>query len=147
MPDLWHAAVGGEEVSEDKLEDVVRELLAAATDANVWLLFGEMGSGKTTLAKAIGKFMGVHEGMSSPTFAIVNEYKAKDGKKIYHLDLYRLRSETEVFETGATEYFDSDELCLVEWPERLGSLTPSGHFKVKITATGPFTRKIEYQRA
>src|SRR4051812_48840001 len=121
MPDTWQVAAGGE-VSQDKLENVARELLAAAAGVNVWLLFGEMGSGKTTLVKAIGKMIGVHEGMSSPTFSIVNEYQAERGRKIYHFDLYRLGSEKEVFEIGATEYFDSDELCLVEWPEKLGSL-------------------------
>jgi tRNA threonylcarbamoyladenosine biosynthesis protein TsaE len=147
MPEVWQATAGAEEVSQDKLEDAARELKAAAAEANVWLLYGEMGSGKTTLVKAIGKMMGVYEGMSSPTFSIVNEYDAAHGKKIYHFDLYRIGSEREVFEVGATEYFDSEGLCLVEWPEKLGSLTPPAHFKVRITATGPLTRKIEYQRA
>ncbi len=147
MPERWQAANGGEGVSQHELKDVVTELFRAAGDTNVWLLYGEMGSGKTTLVKAIGSWMGVDEGMSSPTFSIVNEYESANGRKIYHFDLYRIRSENEVFDVGATEYFDSEELCLVEWPEKLGSLTPADHFKVKITTTGPLTRKIEYQRA
>jgi tRNA threonylcarbamoyladenosine biosynthesis protein TsaE len=147
MPELWQTAAGGRGVSQEELEGVVRELFTASAGANVWLLYGEMGSGKTTLAKAISTVMGVQEGMSSPTFSIVNEYHAENGKSIYHFDFYRLGSEKEVFETGATEYFDSDGLCLVEWPEKLGSLTPSGHFKVRLTATGNLTRKIEYQHA
>ena len=145
MPDVWLAAGEGKDVSQDDLKRVAQELLANAGGLSVWLFFGEMGSGKTTLIKVIGKLAGVTEGMSSPTFSIVNEYKAA-GRKIYHFDLYRLRNEKEVFDIGAEEYFDSGELCLVEWPEKLGSLTPTHHVKIRITATGPAHRKIEYQR-
>ncbi len=147
MPELWQAAAGGSDVSQDQLEGVAHELLAAAAGSNVWLLFGEMGSGKTTLVKAIGKSLGVHEGMSSPTFSIINEYEGARGKRIYHFDLYRIGGEKEAFDIGATEYFDSDELCLVEWPEKLGSLTPPNPFKVRIIVSSPLTRIIEYQRA
>lgn len=146
MPELWQAAAGGQSVSQDKLDAVARELSQAAGEIKVWLLYGEMGSGKTTLIKAISRFLGVHESMSSPTFSIVNEYQANGDERIYHFDLYRLASEKEVFDIGATEYFDSGSLCLVEWPEKLGSLTPRSHFKVRITPTAPLTRKIEYQR-
>lgn len=145
MPDIWLAAAEGKEVSQEDLKQVAQELLANAGDQTVWLFFGEMGSGKTTLIKVIGKLAGVTEGMSSPTFSIVNEYSAS-GRTIYHFDLYRLRNEKEVFDIGAEEYFDSNELCLVEWPEKLGNLTPAHHFKIRITTTGPAHRKIEYQR-
>ncbi len=147
MPDVWQVAAGGAEVSQDKLDRVALELLRAAGDTNVWLFFGEMGSGKTTLIKAVGKALAVTEGMSSPTFSLVNEYKAGDGRKIYHFDLYRLKDEKEVFDIGAEEYFYSDGLCLVEWPEKLGGLTPANPFKVRITPSGPLQRIIEYQRA
>ena len=146
MPKVWHAAANGKAVTHDQLDTVARELLAAAGANTIWLFFGEMGSGKTTLIKAIGKALGVQEVMSSPTFPIVNEYDAKDGKKIYHFDLYRIRSEKEVMDIGTEEYFDSDELCLVEWPEKLGARTPDKHFAVRLTATGPQHRKIEYWR-
>ena len=119
MPDVWQVTAGGEEVSQDKLGRVALELLSAAGDINVWLFFGEMGSGKTTLIKAVGKALGVTEGMSSPTFSIVNEYEAGDGRKIYHFDLYRLKDEKEVFDIGAEEYFYSDAYCFIEWPEKI----------------------------
>jgi len=147
MPETWQPTAEGTAISQDRLEHVARELTEVAGRTKIWLLFGEMGSGKTTLIRAIGKNLGVKEGIHSPTFSIINEYDAPGGKKIYHFDLYRLNSEKEVFETGATEYFDSGDLCLVEWPEKLGSLTPPDHLKIRITATGPGTRKIEYQRA
>lgn len=147
MPEVWQAAAGGREVSQGELEEVAQELLAAAGSSCVWLFFGEMGSGKTTLIKAIGRKVGVMEGMSSPTFSIVNEYQAGSKKKVYHFDLYRLTNEKEVFEIGAEEYFESKELCLVEWGEKLGSFTPAHHLKVRIIPSGPRHRKIEYQKA
>ena len=147
MPDVWQTADGGAEISQERLDFVARELLSAAGNINVWLFFGEMGSGKTTLIKAIGKAVGVVEGMSSPTFSIVNEYEANDGRQIYHFDLYRLKNEKEVFDIGAEEYFDSGGLSLVEWPEKLERLMPAHTFKIRITPTGPLHRKIEYQRA
>lgn len=145
MPDVWHAAANGAAVSQDQLDEVSRELLAAGKGCSVWLFFGEMGSGKTTLIKAIGKALGVEEVMSSPTFPIVNEYDARDGRKVYHFDLYRIRNEKEVFDIGADEYLESDEMCLVEWPEKLGARTPAHHFDIRIRTTGQEHRMIEYQ--
>ena len=147
MPDPWQAVCRGKEVGQDELDIVAGELLHAGEDLPVWLFVGEMGSGKTTLIKAIGKALGVTETMSSPTFSIVNEYKGREGRKIYHFDLYRLTSEKEIFDIGTEEYFDSNDFCFVEWPEKLGSLTPANYFTIRITPTGPMKRKIEYQRA
>ncbi len=146
MPDVWQLASGGE-VSLEQLNAVARELLTAANGIKVWLFFGEMGSGKTTLIKAIGNEVGVEEGMSSPTFSIINEYDAGPGKKIYHFDLYRIKNEGELGDIGANEYFDSGQLCFVEWPEKLGTLMPPNHFSIRITPTGPQHRKIEFKRA
>ena len=147
MPDSWHEASKGNPVSHDQLEDVARELIDRAGGTTIWLFFGEMSSGKTTLIKSVGMALGVTEGMSSPTFSLVNEYNAGDGRKIYHFDLYRLKDEKEVFDIGVEEYFDSNGLCLVEWPEKLGGLTPPNSFKIRITPSGPLHRIIEYQRA
>ena len=127
------------------LDQVAEELLADIGERKVWLFFGEMGSGKTTLIKAIGRHLGVKEVMSSPTFSLVNEYPTSAMKQIYHVDLYRLKDEKEVMDIGMEEYFNSGQLCLVEWPERLGSLTPVHHAKVRITPTSLLHRKIDYQ--
>ncbi len=145
MPDGWESF--GERLTVDQLPEVAGKLLEAASDHTVWLFYGEMGSGKTTLIKAIGEQKGVEDGMSSPTFSIINEYDAADGRKIYHFDLYRIKNERELMELGAEEYFDSNELCLIEWPEKLGSLMPSDPFSIRLTTTGPHHRKIEFKKA
>lgn len=145
MPEDWRPAADGKEVSLKELDKVAEELLADIGDRKIWLFFGEMGSGKTTLIKAIGRRLGVKETMSSPTFSLVNEYPTAAMKQIYHVDLYRLKNEKEVMDIGMEEYFNSGQLCLVEWPERLGSLTPVHYVKVRITPTSPLQRKIDYQ--
>ena len=145
MPEDWRSTADGKEVSLKELDKVAEELLADIGDRKVWLFFGEMGSGKTTLIKAIGRRLGVKETMSSPTFSLVNEYPTSGMKEIYHVDLYRLKNEKEVRDIGMEEYFSSGQLCLVEWPERLGSLTPVRYAKVRITPTSPLLRKIDYQ--
>jgi len=144
MPDAWHLI--GEQLTADQLTGAARKLLEVASDQKVWLFYGEMGAGKTTFIKAIGEVKGVYGGMSSPTFSIINEYHTVDGNKIYHFDLYRIKNERELIEIGADEYFDSNELCLVEWPEKLGSLTPPNSFSIRITTTGPVHRTIEYKK-
>lgn len=145
MPDTWHMTAGGREVSQHQLDEVAHELLIVAGKSGVWMLHGEMGAGKTTLVKAIGRSLGVTETMSSPTFSLVNEYRRGDGGKLIHFDLYRLKNEREIADIGAVEYFDSGELCLVEWPEKLGSLSPLPSFHVRIQVTAPHLRKIAYE--
>ena len=120
--------------------------MGRSAGAKTWLFYGEMGSGKTTLIKSIGRNLGVTETMSSPTFSIINEYKASAGKKVFHFDLYRLKNEKEIFEIGIDEYFDSQDFCLVEWPENLGGIMPSHPVKIRITTSDALHRKIEYQR-
>ena len=146
MPDAWQTTARGGVVHLDEIHLVAGELITAAGLRNIWLFYGEMGSGKTTLIKAIGRILGVMETMSSPTFSIINEYLASDGKKVFHFDLYRLKNEREVFDIGIEEYFDSQELCLVEWPEKLGTMTPSHHFKVRITPSDGDHRKIDFRQ-
>ncbi len=140
----WTLLEGGRPLAQDELPDAVSALLKAAGDRKIWLLHGEMGAGKTTLVKALGRALGVQEGMSSPTFSLVNEYSSTGGK-LYHFDLYRLTSEKEIFDIGVEEYFDSGGWCLVEWPEKLGALTPAGSFRVNIEMTDPTHRRIAYQ--
>jgi len=144
MPDGWRLTSLGSDITLTALESLAQELLRHAKHKRIWLFFGEMGAGKTTLIKALARQLGVQEAMSSPTFSIVNEYAA-GLSKIYHMDLYRLNSEKEILDTGLEEYFDSGAYCLVEWPEKLGRLTPPSSMQIRITATTPDHRKIEYQ--
>ncbi|MGI4867251.1 MAG: tRNA (adenosine(37)-N6)-threonylcarbamoyltransferase complex ATPase subunit type 1 TsaE [Janthinobacterium lividum] len=103
---------------------------------------GEMGAGKTTLIRALGEVLGVADDVSSPTFALVNEYRDGQGKPIYHFDFYRVDSEEEAARLGAAEYFDSGYLCLVEWPARVAGLLPPAYLQVELTVTGPQTRQL-----
>jgi tRNA threonylcarbamoyladenosine biosynthesis protein TsaE len=130
----------------DDLENVVRDLIKAAGNCTVWLFYGEMGAGKTTLIKTICRALGVHSLMTSPTFSIVNEYNAGDGKVFYHFDFYRLKNEEEAYDIGVEEYLDSGQLCFVEWPERILSILPQARFEIHIDIESPTQRRIHYQR-
>ncbi|HEX8040332.1 MAG TPA: tRNA (adenosine(37)-N6)-threonylcarbamoyltransferase complex ATPase subunit type 1 TsaE [Chryseosolibacter sp.] len=124
------------------LGDVARVFLKQAGHYPVWLFFGEMGSGKTTFIKRLCAEMGVRDAMSSPTFSIVNEYRAGEQGKIYHFDFYRIKSEAEAYDIGAEEYFYSGDLCLIEWPEKIPSLIPPEHAEVSITVENQNERTI-----
>jgi tRNA threonylcarbamoyladenosine biosynthesis protein TsaE len=144
MSEVWERIGGGRALSLDALKAAAGELIEKCNTTKVWLFYGEMGSGKTTLIKAICERLGVGKGMSSPTFSIVNEYETRQGGIIYHFDFFRLKNEQEAYDLGAEEYFDSGNFCFVEWPEKIPSLIPERHVKVKITPTDPANRMIAY---
>lgn len=127
-------------------EGISREIVKAAQGLDVWLLEGEMGAGKTTLIKAIARELGIKDTVASPTFSIVNEYRATNDQPVYHFDFYRMKNETEAYDIGANEYFDSGNLCLVEWPEKIPSLIPDHYFKIKLEINDPQSRTIYYVR-
>jgi tRNA threonylcarbamoyladenosine biosynthesis protein TsaE len=102
---------------------VARVILTSYPNRRIFTFTGDLGAGKTTLIKGFCEALGVKEGTSSPSFAIVNEYEGEQDK-IYHLDLYRLKHEEELEGIGFTEYLDSGAYCFIEWPELgEGSLT------------------------
>jgi tRNA threonylcarbamoyladenosine biosynthesis protein TsaE len=103
---------------------------------------GEMGAGKTTLIRALCAALGVEDDVSSPTFALVNEYRDGRGRPIYHFDFYRVDSEEEAARLGAAEYFDSGYLCLVEWPSHVAGLLPPPRLLVELAVTGPQSREL-----
>lgn len=100
---------------------------------NIVLFEGEMGAGKTTLIKEIILQMGSEDETSSPTFSIVNEYETGKGK-VFHFDLYRIKSESEALDFGIEEYLDSGSYCFIEWPDKIENLIPQEHHLVKINA-------------
>lgn len=120
-------------VSVSELERVAKNLINIAGSVNVWLFHGDMGAGKTTLIKAIGKVLGVKDAMSSPTFSIVNEYLINPEKKVFHFDFFRIKNEMEAYDIGIEEYFYSGHYCFVEWPEKIPSLIP--HKRADVTLT------------
>ena len=130
----------------DDLPTAAAELVKKSEGLSVWLLKGDLGAGKTTLVKQIVKQFGVEGTVASPTFSIVNQYDATDGKVLYHFDLYRLKNELEAFDIGLEDYLTSGNLCLIEWPEKLEKLLPNKFFEVQILLHDSLTRKIYYRR-
>ncbi|MEQ8303757.1 MAG: tRNA (adenosine(37)-N6)-threonylcarbamoyltransferase complex ATPase subunit type 1 TsaE [Cyclobacteriaceae bacterium] len=145
MAENWIGALEASPASIDDLRNVSKELLGASNGRSVWLFFGEMGAGKTTLIKAICSELGVVDLTGSPTFSIINEYKTAAGASVYHFDFYRIKSELEAFDIGVEEYFESGNYCFVEWPERIPSHYPLEYFMIRIKEESKTHRLIEYK--
>lgn len=103
---------------------------------------GEMGAGKTTLIKTIGKLLGVQQVINSPTFSIVNEYETHTGEIIYHFDCYRIETIREALEIGIPEYLESGNRCFIEWAENISSLLPDDVCKIKIFVDEKHQRRL-----
>jgi len=101
-----------------------------------------MGAGKTTFIHALCEELGVVSAISSPTFAIINEYKSKEAGAIYHMDWYRLKNEEEAVNAGVEDSLLSKDLCLVEWPENAAGLLPDDTFHIHIEVLDPETRRL-----
>ena len=124
------------------LPDVAEEIIASLDRRNVVAFFGPMGAGKTTLIREICAQLGSTDTVTSPTFALITRYDTAEGAPIFHFDFYRIERPEEAFDMGYEEYFYSDGLCLVEWPEKVEELLPDEVMKVTITPTSPTKRTI-----
>lgn len=121
----------------------VAEAIITQMDAiKVWLFFGDLGAGKTTLIKKLGEKLGVSDVMSSPSFAIINEYEAEKYNKLFHFDFYRIKTEAEAFNIGTEDYFYSGYPCFIEWPEKIASLIPAKYAAVKLEFENETQRTI-----
>ena len=120
--------------SLDTIHEAAKEFLQNMGDGKVFAFYGKMGAGKTTFVKAICEELGVEDVITSPTFALVNEYTAGDGSPVYHFDFYRIKKLDEVYDMGYEDYFYSGNLCFLEWPELIEELLPEDCTKVTITA-------------
>ena len=122
--------------------DIARLILQSHAERRVFALHGELGAGKTTLIKALCEALGVADATSSPSFAIVNEYRMADDRPVYHFDLYRLRDSRELLDIGFEEYLDSGAYCVIEWPELADELLPREVLHLTIEAADNGVRTI-----
>ena len=133
------------EITINGIEDYPRAAKEFVKHMDKGLLFafyGKMGSGKTTLIKSICEELGVEDAVNSPTFAIVNEYGARNGETIYHFDFYRIKSLEEVYNMGYEEYLYGDAYCFMEWPELVEELLPEDCIRVDINEESDGRRKV-----
>jgi tRNA threonylcarbamoyladenosine biosynthesis protein TsaE len=119
--------------SIDDLHLVAGELLRTHPATRIFAFYGEMGAGKTTFIKALCTALGVNDNVSSPTFALVNQYQMADGDPVFHFDFYRIKKIEEVLDIGYEDYFYSGSYCLIEWPEKIEHLLPEETLRVNIT--------------
>ena len=123
------------------IREAAREFIQHIGEHRVFAFYGEMGAGKTTFIKAICEELGVEDVITSPTFAIVNEYTSSDGP-IYHFDFYRIKKLEEVYDMGFEDYFYSGALCFIEWPELIEDVLPEDAVIVQIKEEEDGTRAI-----
>jgi tRNA threonylcarbamoyladenosine biosynthesis protein TsaE len=119
----------------EELQPIAAKLIEFHDGKRIFAFHGEMGAGKTTFIKAICSCLDVTDTVSSPTFAIVNEYLTSGAGSVFHFDLYRIKSWTEMLEIGYEEYFFSGNYCLMEWPEKIVNLLPEETVHVKIVVS------------
>ncbi|MBQ4387837.1 MAG: tRNA (adenosine(37)-N6)-threonylcarbamoyltransferase complex ATPase subunit type 1 TsaE [Prevotella sp.] len=123
--------------------EAAREFINNIGDARVFAFYGKMGAGKTTFVKAICEELGVEDVITSPTFAIINEYTA-DGEPIYHFDFYRIKRLEEVYDMGYEDYFYSGALCFIEWPELIEDILPDDAVRVSISEQEDGSRLVSW---
>ena len=129
--------------SIETIRESAREFIENIGESKVFAFYGKMGAGKTTFVKAICEELGVEDVITSPTFAIVNEYEAK-GQPIFHFDFYRIKKLDEVYDMGYEDYFYSGALCFIEWPELIEELLPEDAVKVTIGVNDNDERTVSF---
>lgn len=129
-----------------ELQNSARLLLKNFENDRVFAFFGAMGAGKTTFIKAICHELGSEDYVTSPTFALINEYTRLDGSVIYHFDFYRIKKIEEAFDLGYEDYIYSGNYCFIEWPEMIESLLPDGVVEVRIREAEKGIRIVEAKR-
>lgn len=128
------------------LERAAKEFLQQIGDHTLVAFYAPMGAGKTTFTTAVCKVLGVQEdAVSSPTFAIVNEYRAANGDPVFHFDFYRINKLAEALDIGLYDYLDSGCLCLMEWPENVEELLPEETLKVHISVNPDGSRTLSWE--
>ena len=132
--------------SLQEIQDAAHRFVENMGDNTVFAFYGKMGAGKTTFIKAVCEELGVSDVITSPTFAIVNEYRSDlAGELIYHFDFYRIKKLEEVYDMGYEDYFYSGALCFIEWPELVEELLPGNTVKVTIEEVADGERLVRME--
>jgi len=126
----------------EQVQQVARFAWKQGKQKKVWAFHAPMGSGKTTFIHALCETLGVASAVSSPTFAIINEYSSKEAGTIYHMDWYRLKDEEEAIQAGVEDALLSGNLCLIEWPEKAEGILPDDTWHIHIEALDEHSRRI-----
>ena len=128
------------------IHEAARAFIDNIGNDTIFAFHGHMGAGKTTFIKAVCEELGVQDVINSPTFAIVNEYLAGNGDTIYHFDCYRINKIVEALDMGCQDYFDSGNLCFIEWPENIADILPEEAVSVNIKVADDDTRCVEIEK-
>lgn len=128
----------------EQINSAARQFIDNIGDRKVFAFYGKMGAGKTTFTKAICEELQVSDVITSPTFAIINEYESPEVGTIYHFDFYRIKKLEEVYDMGYEDYFYSGRLCFIEWPELVEDLLPENVTKVTIVENEDGSRTITF---
>lgn len=126
------------------IKEAATEFVDAMGNRRLFAFYGKMGVGKTTFIKAVCAQLGVEDAVTSPTFAIINEYETADGGAVYHFDFYRVKRIAEAYDIGCDEYFYSGGLCLMEWPELVEEILPKDTVKVYVTELPDGSRTVTF---
>lgn len=127
------------------LNRVARELIKLAGDLRLVAFYGEMGVGKTTMIQSVCHLLGVKTEVTSPTFALVNEYPVPGSDPVFHFDFYRINQIAEALDFGIDEYFGSGCWCFMEWPEKVEELLPPERVRVYLVEQPDASRRIRIQ--
>lgn len=128
------------------LQNSAKILLKNFENDRVFAFYGSMGAGKTTFIKAICHELGSDDFVTSPTFALINEYTTRKDQLIYHFDFYRIKKLEEAFDLGYEDYIYSGNYCFIEWPEKIEPLLPEGVVEVRITEAENGIRRVEAEK-
>lgn len=135
--------------SLQELESAAKEFITFISESdlqsNIFAFYGNMGAGKTTFITALCRSLGVEDCVNSPTFTIVNEYRAAKGFPIYHFDFYRINKTSEAYDIGIDEYFGGEGLCFIEWPQKIAEILPEDIINVTITVQPDGSRQIDIE--
>ena len=129
---------------EEDIRQAAKQFVESMGENTVFAFYGKMGAGKTTFIKAVCEQLGVQDTVTSPTFAIVNEYEAAQGRPIYHFDFYRIKKVSEAYDMGCEEYFYSGHPCFIEWPELIEEVLPEETVSVTIEALPDGLRRLVF---